>query len=433
MSKSRMSYDPQRDDADRRAKKFRENIPNPEGKPGGLYALYPRETIIDNMRKLDGAERVYWGWVRYSWCYPISLSYAVEVDADENPIWEKHTGRFMPLSQKRLATIMGVAQSHVCRDTGELVDQGRLRVEDGATYVAFTVEAPEIPPNEGYTSTGIWGIPLSDVPTLPKPVLHTLQRIFEEAQVPLGQRRLELAQPFFEIRRDLLDTWNQIRETEALNYAQNLARLREEFGLQSNGNGHNGNGHNGTATGQRQDSKGTVKDTAVRNEELYDAGMGKGALAKLPSPRNAEVELDKDLSLANELLLGLGNRELVVELLFAQRLMYEMTPCDSAEFFFQVLDNDRESKARQHKRFTTTLLPSVAKSVALKYRDKTEAERLDKQRVDIVNRQQQARRVAEWKDGYLTAHSPEDRQLYAELVTAAGEELPQLPSKGAGA
>lgn len=429
VSKSSLSFDPARDAADLRAKKFRESIPKENGEPGGLYALYPRETIIANMRKLKGAERVYWGWVRYSWCYPISLPYAVEVDADENPIWHTHTGRWLPLSQKRLGILMGIGQSHMSEYTSELVRLGRLMEDDGATYVTFTLNVPEDPEGrtngEGYPCTRIWGISLMDLPTLPKPVLNTLQLIFEAAQVPLGKRRVELAQPFFETRRECLDTWNHAREEEAIAYSNHTSDLCQELEVppealkaKASTNG-NGNGHKPTASGQQREHK---EDTEVRNEELYKAGAGKGALGKLPSERHAQPP--REPSIAEGLLLGLSERGLHVELTFAETLARKMAPCTDLEFFFEVLDLDRRANERVHKPFTTTLLPSVAASVAVKYRDKLKAESAQTQRTEAARRNQQARRVAGWREMLNDPATPEkDKETIRELLADAGETV----------
>ncbi len=330
MSKSRLSHDPAADAARLRAKKFRE-----ETLSGDLYAMYSLKTILANMRTLEGEERIYWGWVRYSWCYPLCLPYAVQIDADGNPIWDSRTSRWLPMSQKLLAKIMGLDQGYLCRATGALVQQGRLAVDDGA--VQIVLEPEPIAPEEGgrtngeggYDCTVIWGIPLGGLPTLPKPVLNTLHRTFEAAQVPLGERRLELAKPLFETRRKLLDEWNQLRETEALTYAGQLAQLQLDLGVDPEAEvrsaGRNGNGNGSHPTSEPAADTASETDKDVRNEELYEAGVGRGAMAKLPRPRklpgkNVATEPNGEPSMANVLLLGLGERGLVIELAFAERL-----------------------------------------------------------------------------------------------------------------
>jgi hypothetical protein len=116
---------------------------------------------------------------------------------------------------------------------------------------------------------------------------------------------------------------------------------------------------------------------------------------------------------------------MAIELAFARTLVGKMAPCDNAAFFFQVLDNDRAANQRMHKPFTTTLLPSVAQSVATKYLDKMSAEQQDRERMDQADKLRQERQVAEWRRRYLDPQTPpEERAFYRNSLIEAGEPVP---------
>ena len=117
-----------------------------------LYAQYPRERLLSEMdaapkgwakltpeqREKNGwqpvhteDERVMAGWIYYSWCFPVSMEYAVQIDEDDEIMLDRYR-KPLAMTQERLAQILGMARPNVTRATGRLAERKRLSLdEDG--------------------------------------------------------------------------------------------------------------------------------------------------------------------------------------------------------------------------------------------------------------------------------------------------------------
>jgi len=123
------------------------------------YARYPRELIEDlmdrppkepasgtrNYEKLhreweqrmeewkpipDAKERVYWAWVRHSWCWPICLAYAVATDERDEIMRAVHPPHHPVLfSEQAVADELGLSQQRVNVLTLDLQAEKRLTVK----------------------------------------------------------------------------------------------------------------------------------------------------------------------------------------------------------------------------------------------------------------------------------------------------------------
>src|ERR1017187_1706954 len=127
----------------------------------------------------DNETRLYFTYIRYSWCRPICMEYTVLVD-DNDVILHAADGKKLLLNQETVARRLGMRQPHVSRANVALVAKKLIRVEGRAVYPQ---PAPKITEAErDYSSTGITrrcgpGSP----PELPRPIRKQLTDDLERA------------------------------------------------------------------------------------------------------------------------------------------------------------------------------------------------------------------------------------------------------------
>ena len=175
-------------------------------KVGRAYAKLPVEVIehyMDrppagkNSRKgwkpvFDNETRLYFTYIRYSWCRPICMEYTVLVD-DNDVILHAADGKKLLLNQETVARRLGMRQPHVSRANVALVAKKLIRVEGRAVYPQ---PAPKITEAErDYSSTGIIrrcgpGSP----PELPRPIRKQLTDDLERANADERTRTSMLQQ-----------------------------------------------------------------------------------------------------------------------------------------------------------------------------------------------------------------------------------------------
>jgi hypothetical protein len=110
------------------------DMPPKEPKPGGKNYEKAYEEWEKTMRTWkpvrESKERVYWAWVRHSWCWPICLAYAVVTDdRDEIKLSPQRPHHYVLFSEQAVAEELGLTQQRVNTLTLTLVDEKRLRVE----------------------------------------------------------------------------------------------------------------------------------------------------------------------------------------------------------------------------------------------------------------------------------------------------------------
>ena len=125
-----------------------------------LYSKHPREDLLAEMDikpedwkgewfpSRPEAYRVKAALEYFSWCYPVSIAYAVQIDADGEPIRGRY-GSLMWLhhTNETLARFLGMTTSNVTRALQWLTARGIVRVdsESGAIYL---VPNPRISPEQ---------------------------------------------------------------------------------------------------------------------------------------------------------------------------------------------------------------------------------------------------------------------------------------------
>jgi hypothetical protein len=117
-----------------RERTFFEMDTRPPGrnKTGPWEPLHSRDAGWQALHSED--ERVMAAWIYYSWCYPVGLPYAVQIDADDELMHDRY-GQPMPMTQERLAQILGIHQPNLVRATRRLEARKMLRLdEDGKVY-----------------------------------------------------------------------------------------------------------------------------------------------------------------------------------------------------------------------------------------------------------------------------------------------------------
>jgi hypothetical protein len=272
-----------------------------------LFIRYPRERLVfemdprpanakKNWRSIaTDDERVMAGWIYFSWCYPIGLAYAVQIDEDDDIMKER--GAIVVMTHERLAKIIGIPRQSVTRATGRLAARKRLVVDDGRVY---PVGKPQITLAEREAANEADVDALGEAPnTIPRKYRHLLNDL-------LGDVEDE------GIRTDALDEvlglctrYNEehkgIRSTRDLGIEQVCTRIASLLSrpltfktsssltnipspIKALPPGEAGEKRNDDDALKEQYVGATAPaaDAELR-KALYNAGQGKGKLAKLPS------------------------------------------------------------------------------------------------------------------------------------------------------
>ncbi len=119
-----------------------------------LFSKTPRATLIARMdRKPDiwKGPRFIHAWSEddrveaaveyFSWCYPVRLAYAVQIDLDDELLKDRY-GNFIPHTHKTLALFLGMQRSNVARAVKRLEERNRVRQDDDG--LMYKVPRPEL-------------------------------------------------------------------------------------------------------------------------------------------------------------------------------------------------------------------------------------------------------------------------------------------------
>lgn len=113
-----------------------------------LFSRNPRERLIEKMqvqpkdwkkkgwKPIPGTEmeRVEAALEYFSWCFPVSMAYVVQIDADDEIIKDRY-GNPKAHSHRSLAEFLGMHGPNVSRAIKQLEQLKRLRQEDGRVYL----------------------------------------------------------------------------------------------------------------------------------------------------------------------------------------------------------------------------------------------------------------------------------------------------------
>ena len=272
-----------------------------------LFTRYPRErTFFEMDVKPKNAkagwrsistddERVMAAWVYFSWCYPAGYAYAVQLDLDDEVMHDRF-GQPMVMTHDKLADLIGMHRPNVTRATSRLAARKRVRVDDGKVY-----------------------------PTA-KPAITAKEREAAlEPEAQLGEARNTIPRKYRHLLNDLLsDVAEESIRTEAMTevlrsctaYNEDHIRIRTSrdeaieqvctrlasllsrpVTFKTKPRSSSSVGSPVHSTTQAPVSRGQAGESL---NELYAAGMGKGALAKLPpvderrKPRQADRPTEDD-------------------------------------------------------------------------------------------------------------------------------------------
>jgi len=118
--------------------------------PAGWSKLSPEQKQRNGWKPIHTEDdRVMAAWIYYSWCYPVGLPYAVEIDEDDELRKDRY-GQPLVMTQERLGALLGVQQPNVVRATHRLELRGLLRVDDGRVY---PIAKPELSPEDRRIAT----------------------------------------------------------------------------------------------------------------------------------------------------------------------------------------------------------------------------------------------------------------------------------------
>jgi len=202
-----------------------------------LFTRYPRERTFYEMdaRPANAKkgwksiftedERVMAGWIYYSWCYPVGFSYAVQIDADDEVMFDRY-GAPRLMTQERLGKIIGIPQPNISRASNRLEARNMLRMDDGRVY---PVAKPKISENaRDHISTDILpyiGERPGAIPQKYRQVLNSLLADApEDIRTDMQARSLALCTAYNEAHKDIRTTRDQGLEHVCTELATLLSR-----------------------------------------------------------------------------------------------------------------------------------------------------------------------------------------------------------------
>lgn len=278
-----------------------------------LFTRYPRERTEYEMDarpenyKYSGwraihteDERVMAAWIYYSWCYPVGMAYAVQIDADDE-IMHDRWGQPMGMTQERLGLILGIQKPNISRATSRLEARKMLRVDDGRVYPVakptITAEERKVISTDNLPELG------EEPSTIPKKYRHLLNDLLSDLP---GDIRTDNLTTVLDACTTYNDAHKVIRtqrdsciEQVCTQIASLLSRPITFRSGKRAGDPYTPQG--GPPAQNRPVDEGEAKRSKLLHtppsvdspeagqhaplDELYDAGLGKGALGKLPSPR----------------------------------------------------------------------------------------------------------------------------------------------------
>jgi hypothetical protein len=193
------------------------------------YVRYPRELLEYWMDRPPASDKERQGWrpvhsrehrvyatyLRYSWCWPICMEYAVLTDERDEILRERGgKGKPLLLTQERVAAMLGTPQPRVCQALELLEAKKVLRIDGRAVY-------PQPKPfllaegRANYTGTCI--IQGLDGPPLPLAVYHRFDRLCNNLAVP-DHLRTQMFRRVLDNRTQFLLAWKDARYSERQGY-----------------------------------------------------------------------------------------------------------------------------------------------------------------------------------------------------------------------
>jgi hypothetical protein len=188
-----------------------------------LYARFPRKLLhyLMDIRPPDWKqkkwrpvhsddERVFACVLYYSWCYPVCMEYAVQIDTDDEIMHDRY-GKPMMMTQEAIAKILNMDQPRVCRVLMRLRLRKVLEVEDRKMC---PIACPMITIDERHQVS-------MEVERqkyeLPPAVLHRLQKKLDRVGAPKNVRTYIFEQAK-EVRTAFLEVIRNARHTETAGY-----------------------------------------------------------------------------------------------------------------------------------------------------------------------------------------------------------------------
>lgn len=278
------------DSASRRAETLLRKI-------GRTYARLPVEVIeyyMDrppadkNARKswrpiFDNETRLYFTYIRLSWCWPICVEYAVRVD-DNDTILHGEDGEPLLLNQETVARILGMRQPHVSRGLAALEAKKLIRVEGRVVYPQPSPKLTEA--ERVYTSTGM--IPRrrrpGDPAQLPRSIRKQLTADLERAHAD-EQTSTGIFDRALKVHTRYLDELKHIRYEAKQGYKD----LRTEIAILIDKN-----------QNQSVDSRPDLNGSQTRNWRATQIRPKPNPCAQTAKPEESGGQSDEDL-LVNEI------------------------------------------------------------------------------------------------------------------------------------
>jgi DNA-binding IclR family transcriptional regulator len=281
-----------------------------------LWIKYPRENVYFEMdvrpasarRGPNGEEpidekweplhtedqRVMAGWLYHSWCWPAGIPYAVALNGDtdaDDVVYDKNVfGDYKVLTQQALASILGMPKSHVNRATHRLVARKKLTIdEDGRVYPVAKPVMSKTERDALLNADSPLGQERSTIPVELRQMVEEALDGYEEylaAEAAEGREvtRTDYRASVLEVCKAFNDKLQQIRTDRKWGIEQVCSEIPTL--LARSGDTKQPSSSSQSLLPQKpsprsqepenDDGRGSIN-------ELYAAGAGKGALAKLPA------------------------------------------------------------------------------------------------------------------------------------------------------
>lgn len=224
---------------------FRMDRPPKEPDPKNAVAWQKWEEERRHWKPVHGPKvRVYSTYMRYSWCWPICLPYAVVTD-DRDEILRDHKGRPLTLTQERVAEMLELSQQRVTAVVLDLIAEKLIRtaVAPGRSHSqAVYLEAKPVLTKEErrdkstIVATGVEG------PRLEPAVLRRFSYLFKQLgdddslisvptesgteQLPVAEYRSQAWKEILDSRTLFLKTLKTARYSERKAYGDTATRVR---------------------------------------------------------------------------------------------------------------------------------------------------------------------------------------------------------------
>jgi hypothetical protein len=243
----------------------------------------------------------------FTWCWPANCEYALQLDADDNPMTDRRTGQYVHHTHSSLSAWLGMERANVVRSLRKWERRKRVRHDDDGRM--YLVEIPNLNDDEraDLLKRADWAdfddVDLKIPPRYERPLREFLLEIGEEA----GIAGLEKAKA---IRQQFNDDLKRIRKEQDDAFNTLLAGLAAATGRTWAPRKRKGKDQAGDQAERPMPAASTEAvagklpspvppaypeptPAARKSAELaalHAAGHGKGALGALPRPRPVLVD-----------------------------------------------------------------------------------------------------------------------------------------------